>query len=224
MGLDIFVYKVKKSVADKYNITIDSEYNAIESTIRKNSTEEFNKATNKLLNVLCDTNKLSKIQYANDYKDFFKELTKKVKFYKHNAIWKCEQFGFNRYGKLVDVKTPTQIAEMFKFDCKYCVVEDAYFRKVNFLYEYFRNKLDNEKCKVTKGEIKELIDICKNVLNKKGDEDYAQVHLPTRSGFFFGSTDYDEGYWGDVKDCLTQMNKIYKSMSDNDFVLWEFSW
>ena len=28
----------------------------------------------------------------------------------------------------------------------------------------------------------------------------------------------------DVKNCLTQMRKLHKSMKDDDFVLWVFSW
>jgi hypothetical protein len=27
-----------------------------------------------------------------------------------------------------------------------------------------------------------------------------------------------------VKDCLKQMTKLHKSMGDDDFVLWDFSW
>ena len=96
---------------------------------------------------------------------------------------------------------------------------------MNFIYEFFRNKLEDECCKATKKDIENLIDICKQVLAHKGDEEYAKLYLPTTSGFFFGSTEYDKWYWEDVKDCKKQMEKIYKSLKDDDdFVLWIFSW
>ena len=103
-------------------------------------------------------------------------------------------------------------------------ISDAYFRKVNFIYEYFRNDMVNESCIVDKSRIGNLIDLCEDVLSHKGDEDYARENLPTTSGFFFGSTDYDDWYWHDVKDCIKQMRKLYKAMSDDDFVVWDFSW
>jgi hypothetical protein len=61
-------------------------------------------------------------------------------------------------------------------------------------------------------------------LEREGDEDFAKENLPTTSGFFFGSTEYDQWYWHDVKDCIKQMRKLYKAMSDDDFVVWDFSW
>ena len=72
--------------------------------------------------------------------------------------------------------------------------------------------------------IKPALVICESVLEREGDEDYASENLPTTDGFFFGSTEYDQWYWHDVKDCLKQMRKLYKAMSDDDFVVWDFSW
>ena len=76
---------------------------------------------------------------------------------------------------------------------------------------------------MNKCDIGRLISTCEQVLKKK-NEDFAKEVLPTTSGFLFGSTDYDDWYWHDVKDCLKQMRKLYKSMDDDDFVLWDFSW
>jgi hypothetical protein len=77
---------------------------------------------------------------------------------------------------------------------------------------------------VDKKDIGILVKLCSDVIKYRGDEDYAREVLPTTSGFFFGSTEYDEGYWCDVEDCLIQMTELYNSMDDDDFVLWVFSW
>ena len=73
------------------------------------------------------------------------------------------------------------------------------------------------------------MDYCKDVLeHHTADEDggvaYAEANLPTQAGFFFGSTEYDEWYFNDVKDCWIQMGKLLHSMKEDDMVLWCFSW
>jgi hypothetical protein len=84
--------------------------------------------------------------------------------------------------------------------------------------------MEDEECIISKCELNEFIQVCKDVYNHKGDEDYATENLPTTSGFFFGSTAYDDWYWRDVKDCIKQMEKLYKKLDDEDSVLWCFSW
>lgn len=40
------------------------------------------------------------------------------------------------------------------------------------------------------------------------NEEYADINLPTQAGFFFGSTDYDEYYLADLKNCSEQLGRI----------------
>lgn len=99
---------------------------------------------------------------------------------------------------------------------------DVYFRKVNFVYKYFSNKLDGECCIAEKSDIEELVSRCDKVL---ADHSLAQELLPTQSGFFFGSTDYDEWYFGDVEDCKQQMEKLLSMYDeDTDVVFFIMSW
>ena len=101
--------------------------------------------------------------------------------------------------------------------------EVAYFRKVNFIYAYFKDKYE-ENALADKASIQALIDTCKDVLRHK-DEDYSREHLPTCSGFFFGSTEYDEWYYNDVKDCIKKMSAILKNFDDDkDVILVNFWW
>lgn len=86
--------------------------------------------------------------------------------------------------------------DIFAYKIKLNKEEDAYFRKVNFIYKFFENVIqEDQTCIVTKQDIGDLIDYCELVLDHRGDENYAKAHLPTTSGFFFGSTEYNEDYY-----------------------------
>ena len=86
--------------------------------------------------------------------------------------------------------------------------EISYFRKVNFLVEYFENILGVDEilnCQsytISKQDIEELIARCQFVLL---NPELAEKLLPTRPGFFFGNTEYNEYYLKDVKDVLDDM-------------------
>ncbi len=86
----------------------------------------------------------------------------------------------------------------------------AYWRKANAIHDWFvRNVQDGrDECQeswVSREQLKELADLCKQIVAepKKADE-----LLPTRSGFFFGSTDYDEWYMQDIQHTADRIDKI----------------
>ena len=65
----------------------------------------------------------------------------------------------------------------------------------------------------------------------KGEEipyekiDLAKELLPTQSGFFFSSTDYDKWYFSDVKDARRQMKKLLRGFNeDTDVIYVVMSW
>ena len=101
---------------------------------------------------------------------------------------------------------------------------NAYFRKVNFLFKYYedRGKMYEQCYAFTDvDDVDDLIDRCERVLKNHG---LAHSLLPTQSGFFFGSTDYDDWYFSDVKDCLKQMKKYRKLLKDGVTGYVIFSW
>jgi hypothetical protein len=102
---------------------------------------------------------------------------------------------------------------------------NAYFRKVNFLFYYFDRTLGKmyDQCYafVELDDVDDLIDRCEQVLK---DHKLAHSLLPTQDGFFFGSTDYDDWYFSDVKDCLKQMKKYRKLLKDGVTGYVIFSW
>lgn len=102
---------------------------------------------------------------------------------------------------------------------------NAYFRKVNFLFYYFDQTIktmhDQWFAFVTPEDVDDIIDRCERVLK---DNRLAHELLPTQSGFFFGSTDYDNWYFHDVKNCLKQMKKYRKLLKDGITGYVIFSW
>lgn len=84
---------------------------------------------------------------------------------------------------------------------KKAIAEIGYFRKVNFLVKFFEDRgfdtPNQTPLRITKEDANELLSRCDKVLN---NHSLAETLLPTMEGFFFGSTDYDEYYFEDVKE------------------------
>lgn len=86
----------------------------------------------------------------------------------------------------------------------------AYWRKANQIHQWFVDHCQEgiDECQetwVSREQLQELIDICKIVL---GDMSRAEELLPTQSGFFFGGTDYDEFYKGDLEYTVERLEKV----------------
>lgn len=78
--------------------------------------------------------------------------------------------------------------------------EIGYFRKVNFLVKFFEDRgfdtPNQTPLKISRKDAEELLDRCNKVLE---DHSLAKDLLPTMEGFFFGSIEYDNYYFEDVK-------------------------
>lgn len=100
--------------------------------------------------------------------------------------------------------------------------EVAYFRKVNLLVEYFKYVDDCSDMVVTKEQLQELIRKAKHLIKFSVDhpvdteefKDEASVTLPTQSGFFFGSTSYDEWYLKDLESIVKGLTPV---VEETDF-------
>ena len=108
----------------------------------------------------------------------------------------------------------------YAIDC-YASGNDMYYRKVNFLYAFFAEALEDEQCVVTKHDVETVISHCKEVL---ADHSLAEKLLPTQAGFFFGSTDYNEWYFKDVEDVLEKFTKYLEGWDDDTIGWVYFSW
>jgi len=95
---------------------------------------------------------------------------------------------------------------------------EKYWRKANAIHGFFCDKCNNgEEINCTPvpvpiEELKNLYEICKEILeteeNGKIDRKVAEELLPTRSGCFFGSQEYDESYIQDLKETKEFLEEI----------------
>lgn len=106
---------------------------------------------------------------------------------------------------------------------------------------------------VSRENLEELLDICKKVLNstklvdgkipngtsysvENGQVEHwedgkilenailAEEFLPSKGGFFFGGTNYDEYYWQDLLDTVSILEEVLKEIDDNSEIYYESSW
>ena len=100
------------------------------------------------------------------------------------------------------------------------VCEAMYWRKANAIHNWFVNNVQDgeDDCRdyyVDRSNLQELLDTINEVLE---DNDKAKELLPTASGFFFGSEEYCDYYFGEL---TRTRNRIMELLSDK-FDDWEF--
>lgn len=103
--------------------------------------------------------------------------------------------------------------------------EVGYWCKANHIHKWFVDNVqsgvdDCGKYLVSRENIIALRNKCIEVLENKCDSD---AILPTTSGFFFGSTEYDDGYFEDCLATIEICDKCLKSPSDETFY-YQSSW
>lgn len=92
----------------------------------------------------------------------------------------------------------------------------AYWRKANQIHKWFvdttqEGKDEGQESDVSRAQLLALLDLCKQVL---ADHALAKKLLPTQSGFFFGSTEYDEGYYKDLEDTISMLEPLLAETGD----------
>lgn len=106
--------------------------------------------------------------------------------------------------------------------------EVCYWRKANQIRQWFVNHTDlhqDDNCReieLTKEELETLMEDCKSVLE---NHNLASKILPTASGFFFGSTNYDEYYFDDLKETVETIKEILETTDfDNEVIIYDEWW
>ena len=129
--------------------------------------------------------------------------------------------------------------------------EAGYWRKANAIHKWFIDncqdgKDDCRKSYVSKEQLKELKELCEQVIKKSKliegavnngyeigeggkkipilqageiieDNGMALRLLPTERGFFFGSLDYDKGYYEDIQQTIEIIDKCLTLSEEWDF-------
>lgn len=156
-------------------------------------------------------------------------------------MWQCKNCNIYNFkkeypnckAKKLTVKTIAEFADG-ETETREYTVEDplhdgeiflpvAYWRKANAIHGWIlRNTVgeDTDDCRkvyVEGKKIRELVDDCKAVL---ADHDKAKELLPVTEGFFFGSYEYDEYYFDDLKDTVKMLEKL----DFNEDYIYQASW
>ncbi len=97
-------------------------------------------------------------------------------------------------------------------------VNVAYWRKANAIHDWFVREVQNgeDDCKtyyVSREKLMELEELCRRVV-QSGEPEVAAELLPTASGFFFGTTDYDEYYFEQIEWTAQRLAEILTKLPD----------
>lgn len=100
----------------------------------------------------------------------------------------------------------------------------GYWRKSNQIHNWFVENVGEgidecQKMFVTRDVLTDLKTRCEEVL---ADHSLAEELLPTGAGFFFGSTEYDQYYFNDLKETVKIINRCLKSKFD--YFEYQASW
>ena len=95
-----------------------------------------------------------------------------------------------------------------------------YWRKANAIHNWFVTNCQGgrDECQLTyvsREDLTKLRDLCREVLASKCAE-----KLPPTSGFFFGSTDVDDGYYADLERTASELSEILDN--SDAYKEWDF--
>ncbi len=106
----------------------------------------------------------------------------------------------------------------------------GYWRKANHIHNWFVQNCQEgiDDCRdvsISKEQLLKLLADCKSI---KENQLVASEVMPTKSGFFFGGTDYDEGYIQDIDYTIGVVEQILEENGDKEYltldIIYSSSW
>jgi len=96
-------------------------------------------------------------------------------------------------------------------------ISSVYWRKANAIHSWFVRECQGgvDECQETdvpREMVVKLRDLC-TLISK--DPSLASRLLPPQSGFFFGSTQIDEGYMDDITYTVTELDRVLAAAPDD---------
>jgi hypothetical protein len=139
------------------------------------------------------------------------------------SSWSGEEES-SKVKEIADMMNGNDFLMEGEYDLQFAEVklQIAYWRKANAIHKYFVDNCADGKdeCQdtyVEREQLEDLLNRCKTILE---DHSKAAELLPPQSGFFFGSTDYDEWYFHDLENTVPVLEKILKESPED----WEFEY
>ena len=104
-----------------------------------------------------------------------------------------------------------------------------YWRKANSIHKWFVDNVADgvDDCKPVEFEYTKLEDLLKSIKAVLDDNNLAPEILPTQSGFFFGTEDFDEWYFDTLKATHEDLTELYQrldSKKKDAWLVYEASW
>ena len=99
------------------------------------------------------------------------------------------------------------------------------WRKANAIHQWFVDNVQDgeDDCRPYYTSIDDLKKLRDKVLRVLDDQSLASELLPTQGGFFFGSLDYDQYYFDDLKQTFQICNTAINEETDGEYY-YEASW
>lgn len=174
------------------------------------------------LDIFFQKHKNSNLKIERAFANFYDEYNEDMLVSEARAL--ADKFG---------VTDRLDIEEHQYGDLRYVTAERndtedvGYMRKHNHLLPYFNYADDCSDKFVSKTEVEAFIDDAKTVLSHRGEEDAQEVAddlIPTESGFFFGSTEYDDYYYACLEEDIRIFEEILEDFDFNNDILIMHCW
>lgn len=146
-----------------------------------------------------------------------------AKKYYSGAEWRPEQ-NKKEFRELLDKAGVAQYLTT-DFPGVQLEVSVGYWRKVNSVHQWFVDNCQDgvDDCRSTyvdRAKLNELKSLCEKVVLQPA---IAGEELPNQDGFFFGSTEYDEYYFHDIKETVKILEKALQMPEEWEFY-YQSSW
>ena len=101
-----------------------------------------------------------------------------------------------------------------------------YWRKANAIHSWFVKNVqdDTDDCGSYWVSAEQLIQLRKECELAWKHKDQAATILPTKEGFFFGSTEIDDGYFQDISETIFALDKVEQLEEDGWDFYYSSSW
>lgn len=146
----------------------------------------------------------------------------------------CEFDSLESMQKVIPSQVLEKVTKVGEYITWYSISEKvAYWRKANQIHQWFVENVQSgeDECnpyEVQKEHIEDLLHSISTVLKARGtpeEQSVAETYLPTQAGFFFGSTDYDNWYYQDLKETKTVLSSLLEVFDfKNNYLFYQSSW